>query len=220
MQAAHQAVLLRLIDPAVFQRMAEGGAALESADRYVGVDLIRDLNSGLFSELQGKRPVVELYRRDLQRTYVLLLVARARGEALPTPPADDTDSPVAVEFARTPGHTLQSTGASRLDQSLPAGRSMPRQTESSVPSEFRAALRRHRRARRQDEGRPRAGSRRRNGLAPHGPSARAGTGQLRFFAPLDIFSVAPQAAIGQFGPFEFNTKISPNRPLGVTRHSS
>jgi len=141
LQSAHQAVLLRLIDPVVFQRMAEGSAALESADRYVGVDLIRDLNSGLFSELQRKRPVVELYRRDLQRTYVLLLVARVRGEALPTPPADDTDSPVAIEFARTPGHTLQSTRARRRDQSLPAGRSMPQQAESSVPSEFRAALR-------------------------------------------------------------------------------
>ena len=109
LQIAHQAVLLRLIDPAVFQRMAEGGAVLKSADSYVGVDLIRDLNGGLFSELQRKRPVVDLYRRDLQRTYVHLLAARARGEALPTSPAEDTDSPVALELERTPAHSLRST---------------------------------------------------------------------------------------------------------------
>jgi hypothetical protein len=34
-----------------------------------------DLNDGLFIELMQARPVIDLYRRDLQRAYVKLLVS-------------------------------------------------------------------------------------------------------------------------------------------------
>jgi hypothetical protein len=138
LQAANQAILLRLIDPSVFQRMAEGDAAHDSGDKYVGADFIRDLNGGLFSELQRRHPVVELYRRDLQRSYVRLIVAGARGEALPAPPTEDTDSPIAVELGWFAAHSVP-LPARRLDGSLPAAGST-RPPESSAPSEFRAAL--------------------------------------------------------------------------------
>jgi dienelactone hydrolase len=37
--------------------------------------MLLDLNDGLFSELKQARPTIDLYRRDLQRGYVALLVS-------------------------------------------------------------------------------------------------------------------------------------------------
>jgi hypothetical protein len=37
--------------------------------------MLRDLNDGLFSELKQARPVIDLYRRNLQRTYVNILLS-------------------------------------------------------------------------------------------------------------------------------------------------
>jgi hypothetical protein len=53
--------------------MVEGQTALPQARKYVGADVIRDLNRGLFSVLDRENAVVGLYRRDLQRTYMRLL---------------------------------------------------------------------------------------------------------------------------------------------------
>jgi ribosomal protein S18 acetylase RimI-like enzyme len=41
--------------------------------------MLYDLNDGLFSELTSATPTIELYRRDLQRAYVILLVQRIDG---------------------------------------------------------------------------------------------------------------------------------------------
>jgi hypothetical protein len=60
----------------VFQRMAEGTSFPGAVDRYEGTDLLLDLNDGLFRELKQTHPVVDLYRRDLQRGYVKLLMAK------------------------------------------------------------------------------------------------------------------------------------------------
>jgi hypothetical protein len=54
LQGSNRELLSRLIDPSVFQRMAEGQAALPQAERYVGADLVRDLDRGLFSEYARK----------------------------------------------------------------------------------------------------------------------------------------------------------------------
>ena len=43
---------------------------------YQGIDLVKDLNDGLFVELKQPAPVVDLYRRDLQRIYVSLLLSQ------------------------------------------------------------------------------------------------------------------------------------------------
>jgi hypothetical protein len=40
---------------------------------YVGIDLLQDLNRGLFSELEAKAPRIDLYRRTLQRSYITRL---------------------------------------------------------------------------------------------------------------------------------------------------
>jgi hypothetical protein len=60
----------------VFQRMAEAATLPGAAGTYQGVDLLLDLNEGLFRELKQANPVIDLYRRELQRSYVNLLVSR------------------------------------------------------------------------------------------------------------------------------------------------
>ncbi len=66
-------LLRRLIDPEVFQRMAEANLGVEN--KYAGVDMLYDLNDGLFSELDAETPQISLYRRDLQRNYLTVLLA-------------------------------------------------------------------------------------------------------------------------------------------------
>jgi hypothetical protein len=43
---------------------------------YQGIDMIKDLNNGLFAELKQPRPMISLYRRDLQRKYVSILLSQ------------------------------------------------------------------------------------------------------------------------------------------------
>jgi hypothetical protein len=73
LQGSNVDLLRRLIDPAIFERMTE--ASIVGDKRYLGVDLLYDLNSGLFSELNSKAPVISVYRRQLQRSYVTVLLA-------------------------------------------------------------------------------------------------------------------------------------------------
>jgi hypothetical protein len=79
LQDSNQKLLQRLVDPGVFQRMAEAQALNLSVKGYSGLDMLYDLNDGLFSELASATPMVELYRRELQRAYVALLVQRVEG---------------------------------------------------------------------------------------------------------------------------------------------
>jgi hypothetical protein len=65
-------LLRRLLDPAVFRRMSEASAM--GRGRYTGVDMLYDLNDGLFSELAQKTPAVSPFRRQLQRSYVTVLL--------------------------------------------------------------------------------------------------------------------------------------------------
>ena len=64
-----------LVDADVFQRMAEASLLSGTAGSYQGLELLQDLSEGLFSELDAALPVVDLYRRDLQRRYVALLTS-------------------------------------------------------------------------------------------------------------------------------------------------
>jgi hypothetical protein len=76
LQGSNVHLLKELIDPDVFQRMAEAEAYASSDTVYTGLELLYDLNNGLFRELDDPEPSVDLYRRDLQRIYVTqLLVA-------------------------------------------------------------------------------------------------------------------------------------------------
>jgi hypothetical protein len=79
LQDSNQKLLDRLLDAGVFQRMAEAQMMAPGGKGYTGLDMIYDLNDGLFSELAAPTPDIELYRRELQRTYVTLLVSRVEG---------------------------------------------------------------------------------------------------------------------------------------------
>jgi hypothetical protein len=80
LQDSNLKLLERMIDAGVFQRMAEAQALAPKAKGYTGLDLLYDLNDGLFAELDAERPSIELYRRELQRTYVALLLERMEGQ--------------------------------------------------------------------------------------------------------------------------------------------
>ena len=75
LQDVNEALLKRVVDPDVFHRMAEAATSSGATDRYQGADLLVDLNDGLFLEIKQPRPTIDLYRRDLQRTYVSLLLS-------------------------------------------------------------------------------------------------------------------------------------------------
>lgn len=140
LQGSNRELLLRLINPSLFQRMAEGQAALAQAEKYVGADLVRDLNRGLFSELDRTNPVVGLYRRDLQRTYVRILLGRLSGDEQRTPRA--TDGLESVFYPDwDPSRSIPSTRRERRVSSQPAGAAKDQRREQNAPSEFRAALR-------------------------------------------------------------------------------
>lgn len=68
-------LLRQLIDPKVFERMVEASDGKKR--RYLGADLLRDLNHGLFQELDSKAPNIEFYRRQLQRHYTSVLLVSA-----------------------------------------------------------------------------------------------------------------------------------------------
>jgi hypothetical protein len=79
LQDSNQKLLQRLVEAGVFQRMAEAQALNPDVKGYTGLDMLYDLNDGLFSELTAATPIIELYRRELQRAYVSLLVQRVDG---------------------------------------------------------------------------------------------------------------------------------------------
>src|SRR5215475_11291010 len=76
LQGINARLLKQLIDPDVMHRMAQAARYPGIGGTYCGIDMIKDLNSGLFAELKQARPVIGLYRRDLQRKYVNLLLSQ------------------------------------------------------------------------------------------------------------------------------------------------
>jgi hypothetical protein len=87
LQGSNIKLLERLLDPAVSQRLGEAHLASPSAAPYLSVDLLRDLNAGLFDELAWAPVTVGFYRRELQRNYVQLLTSTNRGRPEPQPAA-------------------------------------------------------------------------------------------------------------------------------------
>jgi len=135
LQGSNVKLLERLLDPGVFQRLGEATLLAPDATPYLGPELLRDLNDGVFEELARAPVEVGFYRRELQRNYVQLLVSFT--QARPEPrrvPQQDTDAwpvePWVQADLRTPGLD------SRLAASARDLRSVP-----DRPSEFRAAVR-------------------------------------------------------------------------------
>ena len=67
LQGAQQRLISMLVSDARINRMAE--LATWNADAYTPIELLADLREGLFSEITSAQPV-DLYRRNLQRSYV------------------------------------------------------------------------------------------------------------------------------------------------------
>ncbi len=80
LQSAQQRFLASLVNASRINRMSEHAAWDESA--YTPVELLADLRGGVFSEITSNRPV-DLYRRNMQRSYVDHL-----GQSLIKPRAD------------------------------------------------------------------------------------------------------------------------------------
>jgi hypothetical protein len=138
MLGSNRKLLAQLIDPAVFQRMAAGQVALARSEKYVGADLIRDLNRGLFKELETSRPVIGLYRRELQRVYVTLLTGRMKGEQqAPSGASSAVDVP-APDWKSLQINLTQHDAAKSLSLAEAA---QSQRRDANSPSEFRAALR-------------------------------------------------------------------------------
>jgi hypothetical protein len=133
-----------LLDPAVFQRMMEASSL--GKGRYTGLELLQDLNDGLFSELGTKSPVISPFRRQVQRSYVTVLLT-----------ATGTISDPSSQSARIESANLDSThadsgspGKSKSKSTLRAARSFDSALASvgeevaggaDTLSEYRAVLR-------------------------------------------------------------------------------
>jgi hypothetical protein len=133
-------LMRKLVDPDVFQRMAEANAGMET--KYSGVDMLYDLNDGLFSELEADSPQISLYRRDLQRNYLTVLLAATGAISDPAGASRgidsdsvyvDSGSMTRKQKARvTPSREFYSPLAD-VDEQYRGGRGRP--------SEFRSSLR-------------------------------------------------------------------------------
>src|SRR6202008_4540492 len=84
LQDTNQKLLAQLVDQDVFHRMAEATTFPGAVAAYQGNDPLLDLNDGLFRELKQAHPVVDLYRRDLQRAYTALLMSRFAASERPS----------------------------------------------------------------------------------------------------------------------------------------
>jgi hypothetical protein len=85
LQGSNVQLLQLLLKPGVFARMVEASAAAPDGQSYTGLDMLEDLNRGIFSELSDPAPKVGPYRRTLQRNYVKVLRAAARQDEEPQP---------------------------------------------------------------------------------------------------------------------------------------
>ena len=92
LQGSNVQLLRKFIDAGVFERMAEARELDPAAKGYTGIDMLFDLNDGLFRELEAPVPVIEMYRRNLQRNYVLLLLVAAGAESDPQAASNAIDS--------------------------------------------------------------------------------------------------------------------------------
>ena len=138
LQGSNVQLLRQLIDPGVFQRMSVAQAMEPGGKGYSGIDLLYDLNDGLFRELEAPVPTIELYRRDLQRNYVTqLLVAvgvandpQSSSNAINSRYADS--SPMSMEARHLSSARAAYSPLAEVAQQYRRG---------GRPSEFRAALR-------------------------------------------------------------------------------
>lgn len=67
-------VLTKLLDPARLKRLQDA-EAIEPANSYPLQEYLGDLQAGIWSELSQAHPSISLYRRNLQRAYLQMMIA-------------------------------------------------------------------------------------------------------------------------------------------------
>ncbi len=140
LQGANVQLLRQILDPGVFQRMAEARHADPAGQGYVGMDLLADLNDGLFRELDAKKPVVELYRRELQRNYVTLLLVATGATNDPQGTSNSIDMKKLLDDGSIHGDG-RIFSLARAATSPLADIAKEYRRERGRPSEFRSSLR-------------------------------------------------------------------------------
>ena len=138
LQGSNVQLLRQLLDPGVFQRMAEAKMLDAAGKGYVGIDLLQDLNDGLFRELAAPKPSIELYRRELERNYVKLLLVATGVTNDPDSSSNAIASRDVDSGSLLAGHSQWSN---RSLSSPLADVARQYRVDRSSPSEFRSALR-------------------------------------------------------------------------------
>ena len=140
LQGSNVQLLRQVLDPGVFQRLAEARHAQPTGKGYVGMDLLVDLNDGLFQELHAKRPVIELYRRELQRNYVTLLLVATGATNDPQGTSASIEMKKLLDDGSIHG-AGRSLNAARDVSSPLADVAKEYRRDRGRPSEFRSSLR-------------------------------------------------------------------------------
>ena len=143
LQGSNIQLLSQLLRTGTFLRMAEAKAYWSDKPSYIGLDLLRDLNNGLFKELDAPSPRIDLYRRTLQRNYVKRLKVVTGDFRNP----NESSSRSAEADERDRGSILRSKKRGRDAVSIAQFNSSLAETAHTysqivgASSEFRAALR-------------------------------------------------------------------------------
>lgn len=80
--ASQRSVLNSLVTESRLIRMAELETLAPVTQVYRVTDMLSDLRNGIFSELSVRNITIDLYRRNLQRTYVDVMIARMSAEGV------------------------------------------------------------------------------------------------------------------------------------------
>ncbi len=136
LQGSNVKLLRQVLSDSVFQRMAEAQSLDPAGKSYTGIDMLRDLNDGLFKEFSSAKPVTELYRRELQRNYVTLLLVAAGAQDDPESSSQDIESisPSSRVNAKESHHQAKRSADSPLPEVAQQYRA------GSLPSEARTML--------------------------------------------------------------------------------
>ncbi len=142
LQGSNVQLLRKLFNAGVFERMAEARELDPATKGYTGIDMLYDLNDGLFRELAAPVPVIEMYRRNLQRNYVLLLLVAAGAENDPEGSSSRAiDSRNADSSSALSMQTRHIASQSQRAVNSPLSDVAQQYRKDGHPSEFRAALR-------------------------------------------------------------------------------
>ena len=140
LQGSNVQLLRQILDPGVFQRLAEARNAEPGGKGYAGMDMLVDLNDGLFRELDAKSPQIELYRRELQRNYVTLLLVVTGATNDPQGASNSIDMKHLLDDGSIHGNA-RNLSAMRNASSPLADVAKDYRRERGRPSEFRSSLR-------------------------------------------------------------------------------